>query len=50
MSVGRYYLERGHFVAAINRFQAVIENYQTTSHAPEALHWLVNPFVSWRDR
>jgi outer membrane protein assembly factor BamD len=46
MSVGRYYLERGHFVAAINRFQAVIENYQTTSHAPEALHRLVESYLS----
>lgn len=46
MSVGRYYLDRGHFVAAINRFQAVIENYQTTSHAPEALHRLVESYLS----
>lgn len=46
MSVGLYYLQRGHFVAAINRFQSVIENYQTTSHAPEALHRLVESYLS----
>ncbi|WP_417513958.1 outer membrane protein assembly factor BamD [Minwuia sp.] len=46
MSVGRYYLERGHYVAAINRFKVVIEEYQTTSHAPEALHRLVESYLS----
>ncbi|MEM7060854.1 MAG: outer membrane protein assembly factor BamD [Pseudomonadota bacterium] len=41
MDVGRYYLKRGHFVAAINRFKVVLDEYQTTSHAPEALHRIV---------
>ncbi len=41
MSVGRYYLKRGHYVAAINRFRIVIEKYQTTSQTPEALHRMV---------
>ena len=40
MTVGRYYLRRGNPVAAIGRFRMVIENYQTTSHTPEALHRL----------
>jgi len=46
MSVGRYYLEQGHYVAAINRFQTVIRDYQTTSHTPEALHRLVESYLS----
>ena len=45
MYVGRYYLKRGKHIAAINRFQYVIENYQTTSHVPEALHRLVESYL-----
>ncbi len=41
MAVGRYYLKRGHYPAAINRFRVVIEKYQTTNQTPEALHRLV---------
>lgn len=41
MNVGRYYLKRGHYVAAINRFRVVVEKYQTTSHIEEALHRIV---------
>lgn len=46
MTVGRYYLKRGHYIAAINRFKVVIEKYQTTSHTPEALHRIVEANVS----
>jgi outer membrane protein assembly factor BamD len=41
MAIGRYYLKRGHYSAAINRFRVVIDKYQTTSQTPEALHRLV---------
>ena len=41
MAIGRYYLKRGHFSAAINRFRVVVDKYQTTSQTPEALHRLV---------
>ena len=41
MDVGRYYLKRGHYSAAINRFRVVIEKYQTTNQTPEALHRIV---------
>ena len=41
MEVGRYYLKRGHYTAAINRFRVVVEKYQTTSQTPEALHRMV---------
>lgn len=46
MDVGRYYLTRGHYIAAVNRFRQVIERYQTTSHAPEALHRLTEAYLS----
>lgn len=46
MDVGRYYLKRGHYSAAINRFRVVIEDFQTTSHVPEALHRLVECYLS----
>jgi len=41
MEVGRYYLKRGHYSAAINRFRVVVDRYETTSQTPEALHRLV---------
>ena len=46
MEIGRYYLRRGHFTAAINRFRVVVEDFQTTSHTPEALHRLVEAYLS----
>jgi outer membrane protein assembly factor BamD len=45
MTVGRYYLRKGHYLAAINRFKKVIEEYQTTTHVPEALHRLVESYM-----
>ncbi|MFK7839302.1 MAG: outer membrane protein assembly factor BamD [Bdellovibrionales bacterium] len=41
MEIGRYYLVRGHTNAALNRFQKVIKEYETTTHTAEALHRLV---------
>jgi outer membrane protein assembly factor BamD len=46
MEIGRYYLRRSEHLAAINRFKAVIQKYDTTSHAPEALHRLVEAYLS----
>ncbi len=46
MEIGRYYLRREHFAAAINRFRVVVEDFQTTSHTPEALHRLVEAYLS----
>ena len=46
MEIGRYYLKDGHYTAAINRFRAVVENYGTTTHTPEALHRLVESYLS----
>jgi outer membrane protein assembly factor BamD len=41
MLVGRYYLKKKNPVAAIKRFQIVVEDFDTTTHIPEALHRLV---------
>lgn len=46
MEIGRYYLKQGEYLAAINRFQLVIRDYQTTTHVPEALHRLVESYLS----
>ena len=46
MSVGRWYLRNGYYLASINRFRTVIEEYQTTSHTPEALHRMVEAYVA----
>ncbi|MFD1508876.1 outer membrane protein assembly factor BamD [Lacimonas salitolerans] len=46
MEIGRYYLKRDHYTAAINRFRVVVEDFQTTSHTPEALHRLVEAYLS----
>lgn len=45
MEIGRYYLRKLDYIAAINRFKAVITDYQTTSHAAEALHRLVECYL-----
>ncbi|MEM9523205.1 MAG: outer membrane protein assembly factor BamD [Pseudomonadota bacterium] len=46
MEIGRYYLRRGHFTAAINRFRVVVEDFQTTTHTAEALHRLIEAYLS----
>jgi outer membrane protein assembly factor BamD len=46
MEIGRYYLQRGEHLAAINRFKKVVTDYQTTSHVQEALHRLVESYIS----
>ncbi|RCK49900.1 transporter [Thalassospira profundimaris] len=46
MSVGRYYQDRGDYLAAINRFQKVVTTYQTTTHVPEALSRLTECYLA----
>src|SRR5258707_3779169 len=41
MEIGRYYLKQAEYLAAMNRFKRVVDNYQTTTHVPEALERLV---------
>jgi outer membrane protein assembly factor BamD len=45
MSIGRFYLHRRNYVAAINRFRDVLANYQTTRHAEEALYRLTEAYL-----
>jgi outer membrane protein assembly factor BamD len=46
MLVGRYYLERRNFTGAINRFKAVVTQYQTTRHVEEALMRLAESYMA----
>ena len=41
MEIGRFYERSGHWLAAVYRFRTVIDQYQTTTHTPEALERLV---------
>ena len=45
MKIGRYYLKRRSYIAAINRFRKVIKEYQTTTHTPEALMRLTEAYM-----
>ena len=40
MNIGRWYEKQHLYLAAINRYRTVVDNYQTTTHVPEALHRL----------
>jgi len=46
MAVGRYYLTRGDYIGAINRFRVVIQQYQTTPQIAEALERLTEAYYS----
>lgn len=46
MNVGRYYLKRKNYLAAINRFKSVVKNYQTTRHVEEALARLAEAYMA----
>ncbi len=46
MEVGRYYLKRRNYQAAANRFRVVVEQFQTTSHTPEALYRLIECYLA----
>lgn len=45
MEIGRYYLKRRNYTAAINRFRVVVQDFQTTTHTAEALHRLVEAYL-----
>ncbi len=46
MSIGRYYMRNGNPIGAIGRFHSVVDTYQTTNDAPEALYRLVVAYLS----
>lgn len=46
MEIGRYYLKRGNYTAAINRFRTVVQDFQTTTHTAEALLRLTEAYLA----
>ncbi len=46
MAIGRFYLNQQDYSAALGRFRVVVDKYQTTSHTAEALHRLVECYLS----
>lgn len=46
MDIGRYYLSQRAYIAALNRFKVVVEQYQTSSHTPEALHRMIECYLA----
>ncbi len=46
MEIGRYYLDQHLYTAAINRFQRVVDDFQTTNHVAEALHRLTEIYLT----
>lgn len=46
MAIGRFYIKRKQTIAAINRFKNVVQDYQTTSHVPEALYRLTELYLT----
>jgi outer membrane protein assembly factor BamD len=46
MEIGRWYEQRGDYLAAVNRFRKVINDYQTTTHVPEALERLTECYLA----
>ena len=46
MSVGRYYMQKRNYTAAINRFKTVVTQYQTTRHVEEALARLTEAYMA----
>ena len=46
MEIGRFYQRRSQWLASVTRFRTVIDEYQTTSHAPEALMRLTESYLA----
>ena len=46
MEVGRFYQTTEDYLSALIRFRRVIDDFQTTTHVPEALHRLVEVYTA----
>ena len=46
MYIGRYYFKKKKWISAINRFRTVVDEYETTIYAEEALHRLVEIYYT----
>lgn len=45
LAVGKYYFDKERYVAAANRFQVILDEYQTTPAIEEALYYLAASFA-----
>ena len=45
INVGKTYLSLKKYISAMKRFKNIVNNYQTTSFVPEALHRLVEIYI-----
>ena len=46
MYIGRYYVDKKKWISAINRFRVVVDDYDTTIYAEEAIHRLVEIYYT----
>ena len=46
MAVGRFYLQRGHYDAALRRFALVIRDYDRSNQTPEAIYRMVEAYLA----
>ncbi len=46
MEIGRFYLKQKKYIAALNRFKIVIQDYSMTKFVPEALHRMVETYYA----
>ncbi len=46
MEIGRFYQRRGQWLASVVRFRKVVDDYDTTSHTPEALERLTESYLA----
>jgi outer membrane protein assembly factor BamD len=46
MNIGRFYIRNRQYLAAINRFKVVVDQFGSTSHVPEALYRLTEAFTA----
>jgi outer membrane protein assembly factor BamD len=46
MEIGRFYQRRAQWLASVMRFRTVVDQYQTTSHTPEALMRLTESYLA----
>ncbi|CAA9531297.1 MAG: competence lipoprotein ComL, putative [uncultured Sphingomonadaceae bacterium] len=46
MEIGRFYQRSSNWLASVMRFRAVVDQYQTTTHAPEALMRLTESYLA----
>ena len=44
MEIGKFYLKNNKYIASLNRFKLVVEDYSMTKFTPEALHRMVEAY------